>query len=144
MRMSLKRGVAAGSRGPVLVRARGGNDAAAEAVPSETRGPSACLTRAAGGPHGAARPGGTGPCNLPETRGGDPRVHLQPEAGPPSRRDGKGDADGDKKKADWQYRDAVRGHGKASECIQCGQCESACPQHLPIISYLEESAENLE
>ena len=51
---------------------------------------------------------------------------------------------GDKKKADWQYNDAVRGHGKASECIQCGQCESACPQHLPIISYLEESAENLE
>ena len=36
------------------------------------------------------------------------------------------------------YRIATEGRGKASDCIACGQCEDACPQHLPIISLLKE------
>ena len=36
------------------------------------------------------------------------------------------------------------GGEKASACVQCAQCEDACPQHLPIISLLEEVAETLE
>ncbi len=35
------------------------------------------------------------------------------------------------------YRIATQNRGKASDCIQCGQCEAACPQHLPIIELLE-------
>ena len=37
-----------------------------------------------------------------------------------------------------------QGHGRASECIACGQCESVCPQHLPIISLLKDASEKLE
>lgn len=42
------------------------------------------------------------------------------------------------------YRLATNGHGKASECIQCGQCESVCPQKLPIIELLKKAAELCE
>ncbi len=37
-----------------------------------------------------------------------------------------------------EYTIVTAGRGKASDCIQCGQCEGACPQHLPIISLLEQ------
>ena len=40
-----------------------------------------------------------------------------------------------------EYTIVTRGKGRASECIQCGQCEGACPQHLPIIHLLEEAVE---
>jgi len=35
------------------------------------------------------------------------------------------------------------GAGSAADCIACGQCEAACPQHLPIIARLAEAAEQL-
>ena len=34
--------------------------------------------------------------------------------------------------------------GKASQCLACGQCESVCPQHLPIIENLVKVAETFE
>ena len=36
-----------------------------------------------------------------------------------------------------EYMIVTTGKGKASDCIQCGQCEGACPQHLPIIELLQ-------
>lgn len=34
--------------------------------------------------------------------------------------------------------------GKPSACVQCGQCESRCPQHLPIIETLAKLADTYE
>ena len=49
----------------------------------------------------------------------------------------------EKIKASWDggkqsYAIATQGKGKASDCIECGQCEGACPQHLEIISLLKD------
>ena len=43
-----------------------------------------------------------------------------------------------------EYGIATAGRGKASDCIRCGQCESACPQHLGIIEYLQQCAKTFE
>ena len=42
------------------------------------------------------------------------------------------------------YLIATAGRGKASQCVACGQCEGACPQQLPIIELLKNSAAVLE
>jgi len=37
-----------------------------------------------------------------------------------------------------------RESGRASNCVQCGKCEDACPQHLPIRELLKEAATTYE
>ena len=35
-------------------------------------------------------------------------------------------------------------NGKASDCIKCGKCEKACPQHLAIRELLVDVAEEFD
>jgi len=51
---------------------------------------------------------------------------------------------GNLEQAKKRYQHAVKDASPASACLHCGQCEGACPQSLPIISYLEEAAQTLE
>ena len=49
---------------------------------------------------------------------------------------------------DWNsayyYGVFTKNGGKASDCIACGKCESACPQHLPIRGLLKSVAEQFD
>lgn len=36
------------------------------------------------------------------------------------------------------YKNAVTGVGSAADCIECGQCESACPQQIKVIERLKD------
>ncbi len=49
---------------------------------------------------------------------------------------------------DWNssfyYNVHIQNAGKASDCIQCGKCETACPQHLEIRKLLVDVAANFE
>ena len=42
------------------------------------------------------------------------------------------------------YDKAVSNKGMASACIQCGQCEGVCPQHIDIINRLQDCAAAFE
>ncbi|MBQ2944070.1 MAG: aldo/keto reductase [Ruminococcus sp.] len=42
------------------------------------------------------------------------------------------------------YNRIFTDRAKASSCIECGNCESACPQHLPIRSLLKEAVSEFE
>lgn len=47
--------------------------------------------------------------------------------------------------SDYYYGQVhTQNHGKASDCIKCGKCEAACPQHLEIRNLLEKVAEAFE
>ena len=46
--------------------------------------------------------------------------------------------------SDFYYEVNTNGHGKASDCIACGQCEAVCPQHLKIRGLLKQVSEVFE
>ncbi len=47
--------------------------------------------------------------------------------------------------ADYYYNNVHTSPGhRASDCIKCGKCEKACPQHLPIRKLLEDVAKEFE
>ncbi len=47
--------------------------------------------------------------------------------------------------ADYYYNEVhTKSGGKASDCVKCGKCESACPQHLPIRELLVSVAKEFE
>ena len=43
-----------------------------------------------------------------------------------------------------EFNKIAEEHGKPSDCIQCGTCESMCPQHINIRQFLEDIADELE
>lgn len=43
-----------------------------------------------------------------------------------------------------EYTIATEGKGMASDCIECGQCENACPQQIKVITHLKACAEQFE
>ena len=50
-----------------------------------------------------------------------------------------------KEEAKKRYENATKEpQAKASACVQCGQCEVQCPQHIEIRSWLKRVSEVLE
>ena len=52
--------------------------------------------------------------------------------------------DGKLKDAQEAYAEAAPEGRRASDCIECGQCENACPQGIPVIKELKRAAEMFE
>ena len=42
------------------------------------------------------------------------------------------------------YINLSTNHGKAKDCIDCKQCEKACPQHLPIVEHLKDVSKKFD
>ena len=42
------------------------------------------------------------------------------------------------------YDNYTKTYGKASACIECGQCEQSCPQHIDITKHLKDIAKRFE
>jgi predicted aldo/keto reductase-like oxidoreductase len=45
---------------------------------------------------------------------------------------------------DLYYQRRSQGYGKASDCVECGECEKHCPQHLTIRKFLKDVAGSFE
>ncbi|MCD8396293.1 MAG: aldo/keto reductase [Lachnospiraceae bacterium] len=43
-----------------------------------------------------------------------------------------------------RYEELSKEHGKASDCVECGQCESVCPQQLKVTDWLKKTAKVFE
>ena len=42
------------------------------------------------------------------------------------------------------YGKLAETHGKAADCVECGQCEEVCPQHLPITDLMKKVSEHFD
>jgi hypothetical protein len=45
--------------------------------------------------------------------------------------------------AHWAYNNQVNPEARADQCIECGECEEACPQQIEIIDWLAKAHEKL-